>query len=282
MHFFYMDESGDTGKNLSDPNQPVMVLGGIAVRDKAWNKTQEALRSIVDAFFGGSTPSGFEFHSNDALSPNGDGFFVGQPLEERTRLAKDLLSLLASHNHGTFYTAIDKSLLRDQDLGWVIEYNPKRPYPVAFDANLSSINKHVKLRLGASARGMVFFDEKKTHHNDVRALMRSRRFEVAKSHRIKWVVEFGHPLDSRANPMIQLADLVAFSARRFLELEHGYRDYWDEDIRRFSAECYALVDARLLWKKPTSRSESSHKKLEPYLKAVTIAPKQKWKSRHGV
>lgn len=34
MHFYYLDESGDTGSNLNDPDQPVMVLGGISVRDE--------------------------------------------------------------------------------------------------------------------------------------------------------------------------------------------------------------------------------------------------------
>jgi len=31
MHFFYIDESGDTGRNLDDPHQPIIVLGGIRI-----------------------------------------------------------------------------------------------------------------------------------------------------------------------------------------------------------------------------------------------------------
>jgi hypothetical protein len=46
MHFFYIDESGDTGANLLDPHQPIMVVGGISVRDKAWNTTQTLLLRI--------------------------------------------------------------------------------------------------------------------------------------------------------------------------------------------------------------------------------------------
>ncbi|WP_143814354.1 DUF3800 domain-containing protein [Lysobacter spongiicola] len=34
MHFFYLDESGDTGANLADPNQPIFVIGGVSVRDE--------------------------------------------------------------------------------------------------------------------------------------------------------------------------------------------------------------------------------------------------------
>jgi hypothetical protein len=34
MHFFYLDESGDTGENLLDKNQPIFVLGGLSIADK--------------------------------------------------------------------------------------------------------------------------------------------------------------------------------------------------------------------------------------------------------
>ena len=42
MHFFYLDETGDTGKDLESPEQPIFVLGGITVSDKTWRKTTDA------------------------------------------------------------------------------------------------------------------------------------------------------------------------------------------------------------------------------------------------
>ena len=41
MHFFYIDESGDTGKDLLNPEQPIMVLGGISLSDEKWNNILE-------------------------------------------------------------------------------------------------------------------------------------------------------------------------------------------------------------------------------------------------
>lgn len=52
MHFFYLDESGDTGDDIRSAEQPVMVLGGIAVRDEGWRKTTEDVRDILEEFFG--------------------------------------------------------------------------------------------------------------------------------------------------------------------------------------------------------------------------------------
>ena len=36
MHFFYMDETGCTGADLSGTEQPIFVIGGIDVTDEQW------------------------------------------------------------------------------------------------------------------------------------------------------------------------------------------------------------------------------------------------------
>lgn len=94
MHFFYLDESGDTGTNLADPAQPVMVLGGISLRDEGWNKTYTEYMNLIDTFFSGNIPSRFELHANEMLSPNGDGVFFGRSMNDRSQFGKMSLTLL--------------------------------------------------------------------------------------------------------------------------------------------------------------------------------------------
>lgn len=36
MHLIYIDESGNTGKNLADPQQPVFVLGALVIPEGSW------------------------------------------------------------------------------------------------------------------------------------------------------------------------------------------------------------------------------------------------------
>jgi len=36
MILVYIDETGDTGTNLSDPQQPIFVLGAIPIRQNEW------------------------------------------------------------------------------------------------------------------------------------------------------------------------------------------------------------------------------------------------------
>lgn len=69
MHFFYLDESGDTGNNLQNQEQPIFVLGGLSVADKKWVNTKEKLDCVVASYFGDNTPRLFEIHSCQLLSP---------------------------------------------------------------------------------------------------------------------------------------------------------------------------------------------------------------------
>ena len=56
MHFFYLDETGDTGADLQNVEQPIFVLGGITVSDKSWRNATDAVQNIITDFFKGAVP----------------------------------------------------------------------------------------------------------------------------------------------------------------------------------------------------------------------------------
>lgn len=109
MHFYYLDEAGCTGSDLSNTEQPIFVLGGISVRDEGWNKTQLEYEKIIGDYFNNSPPIDFELHSEELLSPNGDGPFYEHPRTRRNKLAKDVLGLISDRRHSVHYYAIDKN-----------------------------------------------------------------------------------------------------------------------------------------------------------------------------
>src|SRR5690554_1712819 len=110
MHFFYLDESGDTGRHLTDRNQPIFVLAGLSVSDKKWNNTKEKFDELLSGYFNGNIPDGFELHSTELLSPNGEGPFEGHELTRRLLLVKDILSMVSDLGHHIHHFAIDKEL----------------------------------------------------------------------------------------------------------------------------------------------------------------------------
>jgi hypothetical protein len=282
MHFFYVDESGDTGANLADPAQPIIVLGGISVRDEGWNATQEALSQVLTGYFGGVVPDNFELHSKELLCPNGEGPFAGHPIERRCDLALRLLGLLAERSHSTHYIAFDKAQLAATALGVPMAYTPDQPYLVGFDYLITYINWYVRERLGQSARGMIILDRKDQYHRAIEQLMHERRFGGVAVHRVKWVVEFSYSVDSKKNPMVQLSDLVIYCIKRFIEIEQGHRINWSRDAQVFYARCYALIKERLARSTLVERDGRNMDRLNEFLSTVRAEPRAQWRRYYGL
>ncbi len=286
MHFFYLDESGDTGMNLNDPNQPIFVLGGISVRDKGWNKTQELFTSKIENFFqrelsGFKVPRDFELHADELLSPKGEGVFSNIELEKRCQLVLELLNILHERSHSAHYLAIDKQKLKNAPLlNMELPYDSKCPYLLAFDFMINYINWFVKEKLGQSARAMIILDRKENYHEDIERIMRVRRYSGPKIYRLKRIVEFSYPIDSKKNPMIQFSDLVIYCVRKFIELEHGYRDNWPEEAKNFYAKCYSIIHDRVAKLTMVPRQEKGMEQLNAFFNNVKIGPRKKWRQNY--
>lgn len=282
MHFYYLDESGCTGNNLTNQEQPIFVLGGVSVRDEGWIETQKVLVSIINEYFHGSVPDNFELHAEQLLSPYGDGPFSGHDRSRRNALAKSILNLLADRSHDVHLYAIDKAKLSSETCSVDMPYDTKVPYLVAFDYLITYINWFVKEKLGKSARGMLIIDVKEEFREDIERITHYRRFEGPAGHRVKRIVEFSYPVDSRKNPMIQLSDLVVFCTRKFLEIDLGYRNTYSEEAKRFFAECYALIHGRIRRKNLVEREGRGMKALNSFLRKIQAKPTGQWKKKYGL
>lgn len=282
MHFYYLDEAGCTGSDLKNQEQPIFVLGGISVRDEGWNKTQESLAKILEAYFAGALPQNFELHTDQLLSPNGDGPFSGHPRDRRNDLAKSILGLLADRSHDVHLFAIDKAKLNTSSCCVATPYDIKTPYLLAYDYLITYINWFVKNKLGRSARGMLIIDAKEQFQADIERITQARRFNGPTSHRVKWIVEFSYPVDSKKNPMVQLSDLVVFCAKKFLEIDSGYRGSYPAEAKKFFAECYALIHDRIQRKDLVDREGRGMDTLNGFLREIQPKPVVQWKRKYGI
>ena len=282
MHFFYLDESGDTGGDLNTPDQPIMILGGVNLRDEGWNITHTEFNKIIKRWFDGPLPDDFELHAGDLLSRLGRKHFYGYSMEKRTSLALDLLKLLDERNHGVHLVTIDKSKVARTPCGLSLDFNPSRPYLLAFDYLITCINWKVKGKLGQSARAMIILDRKRCYEKDIEKITRCRRFEGPLTHRTKWICEFSYPVDSKKNSMVQLSDLIILCAKRFLEIEHNYRPNWPNEAKHFYAKCYSIIYEHLIRKTLVPREGRNLVRLNEYLNTICLFPKRQWKRRYNI
>jgi Protein of unknown function (DUF3800) len=109
MHFFYIDETGCTGSDLANAQQPIFVIGGVSVSDDRWRNTTDAVQVEISKFFKGSIPNGFELHAHQLIT--GTGPFEGHTQEERNSFAHALLDVVITLKHKVFFVGIDKRRL---------------------------------------------------------------------------------------------------------------------------------------------------------------------------
>jgi hypothetical protein len=246
MHFFYLDETGSTGANLADAEQPIFVIGGLSVTDEGWRQTTIAFNAALDGFFGGNRSPGTELHACDLIV--GQGAFAEFNQQQRSALAHRYLDIIAERGHSIHFAAVDKPRLAAN----LAEATPaffdlSAPYLLGFNYLVSYIERYTREVLGRSARAMIILDPMETHQDQIDRITHYRRYEGVDTRRLKRLVEFSYPVDSARHPMIQVSDLVIFLVRKFLEAENGYRPNWQDEARNFFAGCYEKIVDRVRW-----------------------------------
>ena len=194
MHFFYLDETGCTGINLADPEQPIFVLGGLSVKDEGWRATTSRFNEALDDFFwwceaGGGRASRLRSH-------HWSGNFAGFPQDGRNALAHRYLDIIAERLHSIHFVAIDKPAMAAKVAGAPEAFfDLTVPYLLGFNDLVSYIERYTREALGQSARAIIILDPKEQYQAQLDTLTHFRRYEVVKARQLKWLVEFSYPVD---------------------------------------------------------------------------------------
>lgn len=286
MHFFYLDEAGCNGRDLENKEQPIFVSGSLIVSDAKWNSTNQAFNQIISDYFNGEIPENFELHSEQLFSPDGDGPFEGHNRERRNKLANNLLDLIEGSSHHTAYYAVDKTSLNSElptDFRVKDYLDLSAPYLISFDYLLSVFEWYTKDRLGSSARAMIILDEKDEFEEEIRSLVRHRKYNVPNVRRLKWLVEFSYPISSHKNPMVQLSDLISFLTKKYLEIENGYREYYSQEVKNIYRDYYAKIEDRLVRKRILQYdSRIRAEEYYEFLNRIKSIPDRNWKNKEYV
>lgn len=282
MHFFYLDESGCNGRDLTNQEQPIFVIGGIVLRDEAWNKTHTDFLLIIQNYFDGTIPDNFEFHTQDLFSPNGTGHFNGHTREQRNALIHSLLDLIIARKHQFLHFAIDKNNLNGFDTITVRNkdyFDLKVPYLIAYDYFITICENYTRNSLGSSARALIILDEKDLFSDEIESITHYRRFEAPTTKRVKWIAEFSYAVDSKKNTMIQLSDLLLFLTKKYLEIENGYRDIYPSHVKDTFREFYRKIHNRTLYKNLVLEGNRNSQTYDTFLTDIFSKPSARWNSR---
>ena len=217
MELIYLDDSGSTGTNMDDKAQPVFILGGVMLDDSKWHKVNESIENIKKDF----GIDNCELHIMDIMGCK--GIFEGWGYEKKKKLVKSCLEIIKKHKIKVVFFKVFK-----------------QNYKLYFESKTSSaLQKMVKIPpyIIAYYYILLIFDEylnKKDDYGIVIADEQDKTTQIAKDElkvlrvidvpdiKIKNIVETSFFTSSKDSNLLQLADIVAYTIKRHLEI--GYKD----------------------------------------------------------
>ena len=216
MHLIYLDETGNTGNNLNDQQQPVFLLCAMLIHKDRWQGLETALQEPCSRLFGGrAAADGFEIHAADLR--NGTGPFKGMPVGHRVGFRDAWLQAALDADVRLIYRSIEKRRYREwmmQEFGTGVAINP---HVVAFALVAQVVNQYLREQ---QSLGIFISDEKKEIVADVEKAIKLLRGH-ASTLKLDRVIEKGFFIDSRASLVLQLCDLCAYSLRKREERRIG-------------------------------------------------------------
>jgi hypothetical protein len=217
MYLLYFDESGNSGNNLADPQQPVFVLGALVVSETSWQAVETDLESALRAHLNTPRASDFEVHAGDLRQ--GTGHFKGVPVAARLALRDQWLLVAANHRLRFIYRAITKTRYErwmKSTFGQNITINP---HLAAFPLVAQVANNYLR-GLSRDALGIIISDDNREVVGDIERFLKLLRAESG-TLRLDRIIEKGFFIDSKKSLLIQLADLCALHARKHEERKIG-------------------------------------------------------------
>lgn len=216
MHLIYIDESGNTGRNLADMAQPVFVLGALVVPETSWQVLEGDLEKAIQDH-GPSAPEEYEIHGGDIRQ--GTGVFKGVAVADRLRLRDAWLEIAARHKLDFIYRSIVKKRYEQwmpSAFGAGISVNP---HLAAFPLVAQVANNLLRAK-GEGILGIIIADDNREVVGDIERFQRMLRFTPG-ALQLDRIIEKGFFIDSSKSRLLQLADLCTLQARKSEERKLG-------------------------------------------------------------
>jgi hypothetical protein len=220
VYLIYFDESGNTGTNLSDAQQPVFVLCALAVPETKWLQVELDLHAEIERLFPAPRPDDFEIHATDLIS--GRRWFKPIPLADRIALRDAWFSVAVKYEMTIIHLAAGKrdfERWQHRAVGPGIVMNP---HVVVFPMVARMVDDWLK-SLPGSPLGIFISDENKEIVRDVEKSIKVFR-QMEGPLKLGQLVEKGFFIDSSKSLVLQLCDLCAYTLRKKYEAEAGFRD----------------------------------------------------------
>jgi hypothetical protein len=218
MYILYLDDSG----SVQNKNDRHIILAGVAVFERQPHWLSTRLDEIAKRIWP-ENPTGLEFRGTDILG--GKKHWRGVGKDDREAAMCDALEIIAKSNHShLFGAAVHKAAV-----------SPDDPMERAFEQVCNRFDRFLGRLHKASntQRGIIVLDES-TYETSLQGLARNFRTVGHRWGQLHNLADVPLFVNSKATRMIQYADMIAHSVRKYYEF--GDARYFDIFKARFDTE----------------------------------------------
>lgn len=224
MILFYIDESGNTGRDLSSMSEPVHWLCAIGLTPQAVRGIEADMLGIAIKYFPalGHSP-GFEFHGSDIFA--GRKTSRSLTVAQRIELYSDIVSLVCRHDIKVWVRGIHKG--RHQERASLKGYPPEHPHKLGFMYLVESLDWWMQNQqpdpllfegTATPALGLLVVDTQDEVREDLVGRFANWR-QSGTDHGylardIKYFIDTVHSVPSHDSWLIQLVDCLAYLRNR--------------------------------------------------------------------
>ncbi len=221
MYILYADDSGNTGTDYENKDQPVFSLAGWIIETNNWNELNEHIirmkKEIIPEVYN------VEIHTTDIFNgkkdKNGTFDFRKNGLEGNFNILDKLVDMAISLNPKILAFVVRKDKLKHYCR---IKFDMKikiDPYLIAFPYLSKYFDEFL---IKNNANGLIFLDEQEKMVDNIDSILSILRINTEENNlQIKNIVERAVFLNSFKSNFIQIADLFNFYINRYKSIEEG-------------------------------------------------------------
>lgn len=216
MKLYYADESGNTGMDLDNSDQPIFVLGTIGLKDKNWHSINNYFNQRKVKIF--EEFKNTEIHTSEIFNPPRKSIFHIKNWKENFEILNNLIDLIIELDIEFNFFAIDKKIFKSdlqQRYGKFVKLDP---YFFAFVTLYNDFSKELEKN---NDKGIIFLDE----ILDIPDTLNKIYPKLSENNNS--IIEKALFLKSKDTNFIQIADILTFYVCQYLNITSGNKKYND-------------------------------------------------------
>jgi len=217
MQLIYIDDSGNTGKKLDDEQQPLFLLGGFIISEEIWKNVDKEINDLKIKY----DIENIEIHSIEIMNGKKGTPYKDWEYSKKIKFFEEVLSIVNTYNLKVIYFSVKKENFKkyfQAKYGKDFEQSFNiSPYLLAFSYILQISDSYL---IEKNNNGMIILDEQdewKKPANKTFNILTTLADEPEVQ--IEKLLDRSFFVDSSESNMIQLADMLSYTTKRYLETD---------------------------------------------------------------